>query len=297
LNPSNNRSPVSAAALDKAAAVFLALILFVGCQTVKAQEVTVMRVAHRGGAALAPENTLASFAAGLDADADALEMDVHLSRDGVLMVIHDALLERTVGQKGEVSDYDATALALFNAAVAFKGAAAFGVQKIPTLDEVLDLVEKKATRPVGLQIEIKQKSDGSRYAGLEEKLVQKLRDRGRIGSTVVISFDFPSLARVRELEPSLRRGALISKKYMTEIGAGGPKKVADEMVSLGVEYVGINYQYLSKTLYDEFRSRKLGVGAWTVNDPKAMERFAAMGVDFITSDDPVLLKRTLSPVP
>jgi len=270
-----------------------------GCNAIKAraeiQEVSVMRVAHRGGSALAPENTLAAFSVGLQQDADALEMDVHLSKDGEIIVTHDPLLERTTGQPGEVADYDAKTLGGFNAAVAFIGATSFGEQKIPTFDEVLDLVEREAKRPAVLQVEIKLKNDGTRYAGIEEKLLAKLRERGRIESTIIISFDFPSLARIQELEPKIQTGALISKKYMTSVGAKGPKAVAEDIASLKVDYVGINYQYLSQTLYNEFRSKKLGVGAWTVNEAKDMKRFQEMGVDFITSDRPDLLLQTVGP--
>ncbi len=67
--------------------------------------------------------------------------------------------------------------------------------------------------------------------------------------------------------------------------------MAEDIASLKVDYVGINYQYLSQTLYNEFRSKKLGVGAWTVNEAKDMKRFQEMGVDFITSDRPDLLSR------
>jgi glycerophosphoryl diester phosphodiesterase len=276
------------------AAIFLCVALStlftaIGCSSSEVQEVSVMRVAHRGGSALAPENTLAAFSVGLQHDADALEMDVHLSKDGEIMVTHDPLLARTTGQPGEVADYDANTLGGFNAATAFIGSTSYGSQKVPTFDEVLDLVEREAKRPVVLQVEIKLKNDESRYLGIEEKLIAKLRERGRIESTIIISFDFPSLARIQELEPQIRTGALISKKYMTSVGAKGPKAVAENIASLKVDYVGINYQYLSQTLYNEFRNKKLGVGAWTVNEAKDMSRFAEMGVDFITSDRPDLL--------
>jgi len=274
-------------------AAILTLLSMSGCNATKArseiQEVSVMRVAHRGGSALAPENTLAAFSVGLQHDADALEMDVHLSKDGEIIVTHDPLLERTTGQLGEVADYDAKTLGGFNAAVAFAGATVYGSQKIPTFDEVLDLVEREAKRPVVLQVEIKLRNDGTRYPGIEEKLIAKLHERGRIESTIIISFDFPSLARIQELEPRIQTGALISKKYMTSIGAKGPKAVAEDIASLKVDYVGINYQYLSQTLYNEFRSKKLGVGAWTVNEAVDISRFHKMGVDFITSDRPDLL--------
>ena len=251
-----------------------------------------MRVAHRGGAALAPENTLAAFETGLNYDPDALELDIHLSNDGVLMVMHDPLLSRTTGEAKEISDYDAATLATFNATKTHKDARLFGFQPIPTLEQVLGYVQTRE-QSVLLQIEIKLKQDGSRYDQLEEKLIALLRKYDRIDSSVIISFDFPSLQRIHELEPSLQRGALISKKYMTEIGSKGPKAVAENIASLNVDYVGINYNYLSQTLYDEFRAKGLGVGAWTVNEKEAILRMAKLGVDFITSDYPDRLQQLL----
>jgi glycerophosphoryl diester phosphodiesterase len=302
-----------------AAAVFLLiviisglLVLSAGCSTVRvipAREFDVMRVAHRGGAALAPENTLAAFAAGLAYDAAALEMDIHLSRDGVIMVTHDADIERVTGRKGLVSDFSADELTGMDASISFSGLKSSSANRpgsggalsadklrIPTLVEVLDFVSLHADRQILLQIEIKVKHDGSRYAGIEEKLIRLLHERGIIDSVVVISFDFPTLVELRKLEPDLKLGALISRGYMSGIGTGGPSAVADEMKALGVNYVGINYRYLSKTLYEVLRSRGLGIGVWTVNDPKVMRRFADMGVDFITTDRPDILREVLEPV-
>jgi glycerophosphoryl diester phosphodiesterase len=283
------------AAIVLLVSIGILMLLTVGCSSTHSEEGQIMRVAHRGGAALAPENTLIAFTTGLEHDADALEMDIHLSKDGIIVVAHDPTLARTTNQLGMISDYDAITLSSFNAAINFSGEGNFGEQPISTLEEVLTHIESKALRPVFLQIEIKVKSDGSRYEGIEEKLIKILQERKLIDSTIIISFDFPSLQKIHELEPRLKTGALISTKYMSAVGVGGPKSVANEMASLGVDYVGINHQFLSQTLYNEFRSHNLGVGVWTVNDENSMKRFATLGVDFITSDRPDLLKKILEP--
>lgn len=297
MNHSSDRRARSCTAAAPAVIVLVLLVttaaLPIGCRASKVPDSKVLKVAHRGGAGLAPENTLAAFGMGLAYEADMLELDIHMSRDGVLMVMHDSLLERTTGQPGEIIDYDAAVLGTFDAAATYGKDHRFGFQKIPTLEEVLDFIDAQTSRPVGLQIEIKLKNDGSRYRGIEEELIRILRERNRVGSTIAISFDFPSLATVARIEPDLKRGALIGKTYMTAIGAGGPKAVADDMASLGVDYVGINCSYLSQTLYKEFKARNLGVGVWIVNDPEAIKRFAGMGVDFVTSDRPNMLRTTL----
>ena len=278
-----------------AAIILLILVILTsGCISMEKHDELPSVVAHRGGADLAPENTLAAFETGLLHDPDMVEFDIHLSKDGVLMVTHDPTLERVTGQKGVVSDFDATTLATFDAAATYKQGHSFGFQKIPTLKEVVSLVEHKSSRPIYYQLEIKVKEDGSRYAGIEQALVTFLQKHDLIERTIVISFDFPSLATIGKLEPTLKQGALISKAYMMSIGAGGPQAVAADIASLGTDYVGINYNYLTQVLFDEFRKKNLGIGVWTVNDKTTMKKFAQMGVDFITTNRPDLLRETLS---
>lgn len=270
----------------------LLLGMITGCKSME-QTHRPLAVAHRGGAGLAPENTLAAFDAGLAFRPDMVELDIHLSKDGVLMVMHDPLLVRTTGLQGTIEGLESTQLALIDAAATHPERMQFGFQKIPTLEEVFDLVEGTVDYPVGYQIEIKVRQDGTRYQGIEQQLVELLTTRDLIGRSIVISFDFPSLKTVGTLEPQLKRGALISKEYMTQIGTGGPKAVVADIGTLGVDYVGINYNYLTPTLYAHLRDASLGVGVWTVNEESAIRRFSEMGVDFITSDRPDLLQKVL----
>lgn len=253
----------------------------------------ITKVAHRGGSLLAPENTLSAFQRGIDEGCDAIELDVHLSSDGELIVIHDPLLNRTTTHSGAVSDYTADQLTAIDARASYKGSDTYPTSPIPSLEEVLKLLVRQ-DRQVNLQLEIKVDQRENRYPQIEERVVEMLQAYDLIGRTVIISFDFPTLQRIRELEPRLELGALISRKYLGAAGLkGGPDEVADSIAALGVEYVGINFSYLSDTLYQKFRERGLGVGAWTVNTAKDIKHIASMGVDFITSDRPDLLTELL----
>ncbi len=247
-------------------------------------------VAHRGGARLAPENTIAAFRAGLAAGADALELDVHLSRDGRLAVIHDALVARTTNRPGTVSEYDMDELAGFDAAARYFGAAV-GVQGIPRLEEVLELLGREPYRSVELQVEIKLNGYGGRYAGIEAELVRVLDAFGFIGRATVLSFDFPTLGTIAAMRPELRRCALVGREYLARMEAAGPEAIARSVASLGVESVGVREDMLGLRLFDAFRSEGLRVGAWTVNDPGRMRQLAGMGVDFLTTDRPDLFFR------
>jgi glycerophosphoryl diester phosphodiesterase len=248
----------------------------------------VIKVAHRGGAGLAPENTLAAFRSGLEQGADALELDVHLSRDGELVVIHDPALSRTTNAAGDVGAMTFAELRKLDASARYFGPPV-GRQLIPTLQEVIDLAKGRAS----LQIEIKVRADGSRYPGIESKVVEALRQSGMVDDAVILSFDFPTLTSVKALEPRLRTCALISTAYLQKVGKRGPTAVAGEMTALGVTSVGVEKTWLLEPLYKELRSRGLGVGVWTVDDPEEMKRFASMGVDFITSNRPDLLREAL----
>jgi len=249
-----------------------------------------LRVAHRGGAALAPENTLAAFRAGLAHGADALELDIHLSLDGHLVVIHDPALDRTTDGSGPVSRHSLAQLKTLNAAARFKGPAS-GRQEIPTLEEVLQLLAADGNQRVGLQVEIKLQSDGTRYPGIEEALVLALRSYALVPRTTVISFDFASLQTVARLEPGLRTCALVGKDYFKSAAATPPDQIARSLAALGVTSVGVREQNLTPALYEALRRAGLGVGAWTVDSESRMRQLAALGVDFITSNRPDLLRQ------
>ena len=164
-------------------------------------------------------------------------------------------------------------------------------QPIPTLQEVLDLARGRAA----VHVEIKLRSDGSRYPGIESRVVEALRRNGFLDQAAVLSFDFPTLQSAQQLEPRLKTWALISKSYMQRIGPRGPAAVAAEMSALGVHGVGVEKTWLSEALYGALRAAGLGVSVWTVNEPQEMRRFALLGVDSITSDRPDLLLEAILP--
>lgn len=247
-------------------------------------------VAHRGGAALAPENTLAAFRSGLAHGADALELDVHLSLDGRLVVIHDPAVDRTTDGTGLVADLSLSQLKALDAAARFKGPDS-GRQEIPTLEEVLELLTAAGNERVGLQLEIKLRADGSRYPGITEALVSELRAWSMVERTTVISFDLAYLQAIARLEPGLRTCALVGKDYFRSAAFAPSAAIARSLAELGVDGVGVREQNLDRELYEALRREGLGVGAWTVDDPGRMRSLATLGVDFITSNRPDLLSQ------
>lgn len=251
-----------------------------------------LRVAHRGGAGLAPENTLAAFRQGLAFQPDAVELDLHMSRDGALMVAHDPNLKRATGVSGDIDQLTLAQLQQLNAAAAYPDKST-EPQRIPTLQEVLELVRGQAE----VQIEIKVRADDTRYAGIEAKVVEAVRHYDMVDDVVVISFDFPTLHDITALEPRLRTCALFSTSYLSRFGIWrDAAEVAADIASQGFRCVGAKYTTMTERLFQAFRARDIQVGVWTVNDEADMRKFAAMGVSFITSDRPDLLQKWLPDV-
>ena len=244
-------------------------------------------VGHRGAKGIAPENTLASFQRALDLGVDMIELDVHLSKDGELVVIHDSNLERTTDGSGLVGDYTLEALRTLDAAARFEGSEPFGVQRIPTLQEVYDLVQGKTQ----INIEIKTAEDGSRYSGIEREVVEFVQQNEAMSYTIVSSFDFPTLMEIEQLEPDLPRYAIISTGYFREMGLKGKRAndVVADLVESGFREVAVNKKYLSPKLMSLLDQAGFTVVVWIVNDVDEMWTFVDMEVDRMTTDRPDLL--------
>jgi len=250
-----------------------------------------LRVGHRGAAGLAPQNTMASFRVAIATGVDAIELDVHLSSDGRLVVIHDPVVDKLTDGKGRVSAMSLAELRALDASARFPGWTG-EPQRIPTLEEILDLLVEPGNEAVGLQLEIKLDDDGSRHPGIEAAALAALRERGLVDRTIVISFDFPTLAAVKALEPRIRAGALVGKAWF-KASSGSRADQAAAIAASGADCAGVDHRYLSRELYDALRAAGLGVGAWTVDDPAVMKALSSLGVDFITSNRPDLLAAAL----
>lgn len=218
-------------------------------------------VAHRGGAHIGPENRLETFAKAVALGVDGVELDIHLSADGHLMVLHDLDLERSFGVPGKVNQMNLAEL---------KEAG------VPTLAEVVDLVDGRCL----LFIEIKQPKDGTTHVGIEKRLVGFLRKRKLRDSVVVISFYDYSIAKMEELAPEFVTGFLLSRK----IGDLNSYKNR-----LGVDFIGPRFSLVTPDVLKEAHRLGLRVNPWTVNGPDDLRRFLELGVDGITTNDPDLL--------
>ncbi len=220
-----------------------------------------LRVGHRGARAYAPENTLMSFKKAMEIGVDAVELDVRKTKDNQLVVIHDADVKRTTNGEGLVSELTLKEI---------KGFSAAGGEKIPTLQEALDFLDKK----VKVFIELKE-------AGVEEQVLSKVNERGLGKSVVIVSFLEDALKKVRELDKGIEIGLIYAKHK-------NPVKAALE---LKANYLLAFYRFTHTANVQKAHQNGLKVIVWTINKPEEVEEYAAKGVDGIASDKPDILMR------
>lgn len=240
--------------------------------------------AHRGGAALWPENSLLAFGNALALGADYLELDVHLSRDGQVMVIHDATLERTTTGSGPVRERTAAELgALFLK----DRSGAVTAEPVPTLDQVVALA---AAGKRQMLLEIKTDEQKRRYPGIEEKVFAVL-DRHRFTPfAIVMSFEAETWRRVHQLRPDARVGALYSARMLP---ATGIELELQSLHQAGVTFVDLEQRMVTAGIARQARLAGLTLGVWTVNERDAIERFVGHGVGVVITDRPDLAKAVL----
>jgi len=243
----------------------------------------VQRVAHRGGSHLAPENTLAAFRNALTFPIDAIELDVHMSRDGHTVVFHDYTVEGRTNGEGNLLDLDFAYLRSLNAAAHFPGGWP-EPQQIPTLREVLDLAKGK----VQVYIEIKpSKRDGvyGHYPDIVESVIDQVNYASMLDQVLIISFDWLILPRVKSLEPALQTGALISKDSWE---SGDLEILVEQVTALGCNWINMDCDLFTKDMPAFAHKHGLKLGLWTVNTTDELRHYAAAGVDSLTSDRPDL---------
>jgi glycerophosphoryl diester phosphodiesterase len=242
-------------------------------------------VAHRGASAQAPENTMEAFRLGVEAEADAIELDVHLTADGQLAVIHDETLDRTTDRTGPVADRTMDEIREADAGAEFAGPNAdFPFRgrglKVPTLPEVLAWLPDET----GLVVEIKARRAAD--AVVEAVRDHAVRSSGRLA---VISFDEHAIERVRELDREIKTGYLLvptqpvepALVWATEHGHTG---VFPWEGDLGLDPLPL--MALAQAYGRE-------IGSYVVNDPERMQHLAACGLWGFVTDLPDVARGAL----
>jgi len=227
--------------------------------------------AHRGASAAAPENTLAAFRAAEDAGADGIELDVHLSRDGVPVVIHDETVDRTTDGHGRISSMSVGQLQQLDAGSWFSPA--FSGEKVPTLEEVFSWAADR----LRFNVEIK-----AGPAGLAVIELLRAFPQARV---LVSSFDHALLEKLRLQDPDLPLGFLIDSRFW--------RRAVRMAVDSRAESVHPRYDLLSRSLMAACHRNGLAVHCWTVDSPDVCISLRRLGAAGLFTNDPALIVRHL----
>jgi len=226
---------------------------------------------------LAPENTLAAFLLALQAGADGIELDVMLSRDKELVVIHDSTVDRTTDGTGKVSDLPLSALRELDAGARF--GEEFRGEKLPTLAEVFETVGGK------MRINVELKNYAQPLDDLTSRVIA-LTERFHLADSVLLSsFNPINLSKARRQNPKIRRGLLVSPGDRLMLGAGGRL----------FPYHALHpyYEDVTPEMAADLRARGKQLNTWTVDDPRALLRLHSIGVDGIISNNPAAARAVL----
>jgi len=223
-------------------------------------------IAHRGASGTSPENTLAAFRRAVEIGADMIELDVQLTRDGAVVVIHDYTLERTTSGVGAVHETVLADLRRLDAGSWF--APAFGGERVPTLAETLDAV------PLPINVELKPVGPGE----LEARALAVVEEAGALRRTIFSSFAMDALERVRARSAAAQLAVLWETERVEDAVAWARR--------VGARALHLRKDTTTPRALEAAASAQLAVRVWTVNDQAEMQRLAAAGVGGIFTDFP-----------
>jgi glycerophosphoryl diester phosphodiesterase len=240
-------------------------------------------IAHRGDSAHRPENTMAAFVSALELGADILELDVQLTKDGHLAVMHDETVDRTTNGKGALRDITLADLRELSAGYPSRFGAAFADERVPLLGEVLGFLKGRGRA----LIELKQESiSDDAESGIEALTIAAVRKAGMAGDVALISFEGRALERCRALAPEIMRGQLFQRATADELIAGAQAVQCD----LVMPEKGM----LSDDLVARAQAEKLKVATWVIDDPEELLALNRYNLFAVASNRPgVLLEATL----
>lgn len=228
--------------------------------------------AHRGASLSAPENTMAAFEQAVTNMSDYIELDVQMTKDGELVIMHDSNALRTTGVNRNISDMTLEEVKCLDAGSYYSKE--YAGEQVPTLEEVLDFVKGR----IKVNIEIKSGDYGLSVA---DKVADMIEDKGMQDECVVTSFEIDLLRRVKQLQPDIQVG------YILVVAYGDFYNMDD------VDFFSVNAAFLTKRMVDAIHNSGKQIHAWTVNNQSSIKNLTNKGVDNIITDDPVLARETV----
>ncbi len=234
----------------------------------------VLIIGHRGASNIAPENTLKAFQKAIELGADYIEFDIHQSKDGEIVIMHDANTYAITGNKGLIKKMTLTELRMLDCGEG---------ERIPTLLELIRIAKGK----IGLQIEIKAKN-------LAENLVKILRKEDLVETSIISSFLHDELLKLQKIEPKLKLATL------EPIITGWSKnweyhsEILHKVIKNNYFAIHPRQHLVNQELINHAHKNNIKVNIWTVNSKAAMKKFIQMGVDGIITDNIQNAKKALN---
>jgi len=232
-------------------------------------DIMTLRIGHRGAAGTRPENTIISFNRAVELGCDGIEFDIHRTKDGHLVVIHDPTLNRTTTGSGWVREHTLATIKQLDAGK-WKHAKYAG-ERVPTLAEVIQQT------PSSLKLFIELKAGSIHYPGIEAELIQTLKAEGAMERTQISSFDHHGLRLIHELAPQIELGMLF---------ADNPVDPVAMAKACGAQAIHPFYLWVQPPMVMAARAAGLKVNVWTVNDPGPISLLKQLQVDGVMSDYP-----------
>ena len=234
----------------------------------------VKNYAHRGFSGRYPENTLLAFEKAMEIGVDGIELDVQLTKDGEVVIIHDEKIDRTTDSKGNVIDYTYEELQKFDASYIYKGKVGFN--KIPTLREYFNLIKES-----DIVTNIELKTGIFEYLGIEKKVLDIIKEYHMEKRVIISSFNHYSVLRMKEISPEIECGFL-SETWIINQGEYTKK--------YGVECYHPHFAMLNEEVVKELKKYGIKINTWTVNEEKDIKDLINKKVDTIITNYPDLVK-------
>lgn len=234
-----------------------------------------LNFAHRGFSAKFPENTMLAFQKAMEAGCDGIELDVQLSKDGELVILHDEALKRTTGAVGYVWEYTLAELKKLDASGKYHRL--YGKNKIPTLREYFEL-----TKDSSVITNIELKTGVNPYPGIEKKVLELVDEYKLRKRVIVSSFHHESLIRFRKLAPDVSCGLLEGNNLVG---------IAEYAQKLGMEFLNLSYHLVNEACVREAKAYGLEINAWTVNKKEEIKRLKKLGIYGLIGNNPEDLKK------
>lgn len=245
-------------------------------------------IAHRGASALAPENTLAAFRRAVADGAEGVEFDVRLSKDGTVVVFHDATLQRLSERKNLVSSLNIEELQTIDIGSWFARRKAnrpdddFSAERIPTLIETLDFLKDFR----GL-IYIELKCRESEVERLSKAVCEIISASPLLPQMIVKSFQLEVIPNIRRNCPKAKTAALFAPKIMTILRK--EKRLVNIASDIGADMISVHFSLATRKLMKKAEKRDLPVTIWTADNPRWIKRAFDLGLFAVITNNPAVL--------